>query len=91
MKNLNDLPENAVKLFDLYVQDAGNWSGTPLVGCNVTLLGEREDRGLLTFLKRAGLVKTWVDEGCTWLRITTEGRAFAVARGLDVTALDWAL
>jgi hypothetical protein len=45
------VPENAMRLFDLYAGDAGNWSGAPLVGGNVGLLGEREDRGLLTWLK----------------------------------------
>lgn len=85
------IPENALTLFDLYIQDAGNWSGTPLVGSNVTLLGEREDRGLLTHLKRAGVIRTFTDEGCTWLTFTEAGKALAISRGLDVTPLAWAI
>lgn len=79
------LPANAVKLFTLYLRDAGNWSGTPLVGGNVTLLGETEDRGLLTYLKRAGLVTTRQDDErrqCYWLSFTEDaGFKFAATLG----------
>jgi len=71
---IESLPANARQLFFLYVRDAGNWSGTPLVGGNVRLLGVREDRGLLSHIKQAGLVTTDTDEGCTWLHFTALGR-----------------
>ena len=87
----NVIPANALILFDLYIRDAGNWSGTPLVGSNVCLLGEREDRGLLTHLKKAGVIRTFVDEGCTWLQFTDAGKALAISRGLDVSSLAWAI
>lgn len=78
------LPENAVKLFDLYAKDAGNWSGMPLVEGNVRLLGDREDRGLLTYLKRAKLVTTFAEEGNTWLVFTRAGIVRATARGFHL-------
>lgn len=83
------LPANAIELFKLYVADAGNWSGTPLVGSNVVLLGEKEDRGLFSYLKRAGLIETWQDEEnrkCYWLRFTYAGFEFAQSLGLNPDA-----
>lgn len=78
------LPENAKKLFELYLQDAGNWSGTPLVSGNVELLGAKEDRALVTYLKRAGLVTTSQDSDnrrCYWLHFTAAGIGYATALG----------
>lgn len=71
------LPENAAKLFELYAHDAGNWGGMPMVGGNVSLLGDKQDRGLLTHLKRAGLITTHFDEQ-TFVIFTPAGRARAL-------------
>lgn len=79
-----DLPPNAKELFTRYVKDAGNWSGTPLVGGNVVLLGEREDRGLLTHLKRAGLVTTIIYERLPYVQFTDAGKAYAAELGLQL-------
>jgi hypothetical protein len=87
------LPENALKLFRLYAEDAGNWGGMPLVNGNVTLLGEKEDRGLLTHLKRAGLITTIADKNRINGRIVTHafvdfteaGKAFAASLGIEIT------
>jgi len=84
----SSLAENAKQLFVMYVNDAGNWSGEPLVGGNVSLLGSKEDRGLLTHLKRAGLVTTFVDEGNSWIQFTDAGKAFAAELGLSLTTQD---
>lgn len=78
---------NALQLFDLYVRDAGNWSGSPMVGGNVELLGAKEDRGLLTHLKRAGLIRTFSDEGNMFVVFTKDGIQFAAQRDHDVTCL----
>jgi len=77
------LSENAKKLFIAYVEDSGNWGGSPMVGGNVKILGEREDRGLLTHLKRAGLIITWVDEDCgsAFVDFTKLGRAYCAELG----------
>lgn len=91
---LAKLPTNARELFVKYVQDAGNWNGTPLVGSNVTLLGEKEDRGLLTYLKRAGLVTTSQDADnrkCFWLHFTPDGVAYAKSLGHDTTNMELGL
>ena len=81
------LSPNAKKLFVLYVEDSGNWGGSPMVGGNVTLLGDREDRGLLTHLKRAGLITTFKqdreDGGNAFVEFTDSGRAYAVELGLE--------
>jgi hypothetical protein len=76
------LSPNAVKLFSLYVKDAANWGGSPLVGGNVSLLGAKEDRGLITHLKRAGVITTFVDDGNAWVNFTAKGRDLAVSLGL---------
>lgn len=81
------LTDNAKQLFTLYVKDAGNWSGTPLMGGNVSLLGSKEDRGLVTHLKRAGLITTFNDEGNSWIQFTDAGKAYASELGLDVEGL----
>lgn len=79
---IKTLAPQALELFKLYVMDAGNWGGSPLVGGNVCLLGEKEDRGLITHLKRAGLIATIKDEDLAFILFTEEGKALAVALGL---------
>lgn len=78
------LTEKSLALFLAYARDAGNWSGTPLVGGNVG--GSKEERGNLTQLKRAGLIKTVTDEGLTWISFTTTGKAFALENGVEVVS-----
>ena len=65
----------SLALFIAFANDAGNWSGTPLVGGNVG--GSKEDRGNLTQLKKLGLVETWLDEGHLWLKFTEKGQKLA--------------
>lgn len=76
------ITEASLALFLLYAEDAGNWSGTPLVGGNVG--GSKEDRGNLTQLKRAGLITTFVDEGFAWVIFTPAGVALAAEHGIDI-------
>lgn len=78
------LPNAALELFKLYAKDAGNWSGTPLIGGNVNLLGPKQDRGLLSYIKRAGLANTNADEFGTWLYFTPLGVEFARSLGIEV-------
>jgi hypothetical protein len=68
------LSQRSIELFKAYFDDAGNWSGMPLVGGNVG--GSKADRGNLTHLKRAGLIRTQVEEGNTWIIFTEAGKAF---------------
>jgi hypothetical protein len=81
--NLN-LTQDSLALFLAYAADAGNWGGNPLVGGNVILNSETADRGNLTQLKKAGLLTTWRDEGCTWINFTKEGKALAAEHGMDL-------
>lgn len=69
------LTAESLNLFLAYVRDAGNWSGTPPVGGNVG--GTKEQRGNLTHLKKAGLIKTFTSDGDTWVQFTDAGRELA--------------
>lgn len=77
------ITEASRALFVAYADDAGNWSGFPMVGGNVG--GSKEDRGNLTQLKKAGLITTWTDEGLTWISFTESGKAFAKECGIDLS------
>lgn len=72
----------SLKIFLAYAKDAGNWNGTPLVGGNVG--GSKAERGNLTQLKLAGLIKTDVEEGNTWLFFTDAGIALAAEHGIKL-------
>jgi hypothetical protein len=76
------LTDKSLELFLGYARDAGNWSGTPLVGGNVG--GTKEERGNLTQLKRAGLLTTFKFDGETWIRFTDEGEQLALLHGVEV-------
>jgi hypothetical protein len=75
----------SLALFLAYANDAGNWSGTPLVGGNV---GDKPaDKGNLTDLKKAGLVKTFQDDDnrkLSWLEFTPAGVALAREHGIKM-------
>lgn len=76
-----DITVRSLALFLAYAKDAGNWSGTPLVGGNVG--GSAEDRGNLTQLKQAGLIRTWNDDGL-WIAFTDAGKALAMEHGVSL-------
>lgn len=72
-------------LFVAFWNDAGNWSGNPLVGGNVG--GTQEDNAHLTNLKKAGLLTTDEtkekgQEPCQWVTFTELGIQVAEKAGL---------
>ena len=79
-----NITERSLEVFTAYAKDACNWSGTPLVGGNVRWDQEAADRGNLTQLKKAKLIETATDEGCTWIHFTDDGKAFAESMGIDL-------
>lgn len=81
-----NITETSKTLFLAYARDAGNWSGQPLVGGNVSVGGSKEERGNLTQLKRAKLITTFVDDGCTWIQFTDAGKAFASENGVTINS-----
>jgi len=81
-KAMQNVTDRSLALFLEYASDAGNWSGTPLVGGNVG--GSKEDRGNLTQLKRSGLVTTDASEGHRWLIFTQAGRELARDHGIKI-------
>jgi len=76
------ITSKSLELFLAYARDAGNWSGTPLVGGNVG--GDVEGRGNLTQLKQAGLIRTQTAEGNTWICFTGAGRALAASHEIQL-------
>ena len=79
---MTSITPKSLEVFLAYANDAGNWSGTPLVGGNVG--GDKAERGNLTQLKKAGLIETDTDEGHTWLYFTDAGKALAAERGIEL-------
>jgi hypothetical protein len=77
------ITETSKELFLDFAKDAGNWAGTPLVGGNVE--SSKELRGNLTQLKRAKLLTTTRDEGCTWVIFTETGKQYAAENGVDLS------
>lgn len=75
---MTDITAKSLEIFLSYAKDADNWSGTPLFE------GSKEDRGNLTQLKVAGLVKTFTDEGCIWIDFTPDGKALALKHGIEI-------
>lgn len=77
-----NITSESLAVFLAYAKDAGNWSGTPLVGGNVG--GSKEERGNLTQLKRAGLITTFKSDGEKWVSFTDAGIAFAAEHGVRI-------
>jgi len=63
------------------VSDAPNWSGMPLFGGNIS--DSNENKGYLTALKKAGLVTSFVEEGCCWVSFTDAGKELASELGYE--------
>jgi hypothetical protein len=80
--NKYGLSFGAISLFHEYAEDAGNWSGTPLVGGNVD--SSPRNNGYLLKLKLAGLITTQEDEGRIWLSFTPKGKELALDYGIEV-------
>jgi hypothetical protein len=77
-----NITERSKALFLAYAKDAGNWSGTPLVGGNVG--ASAEDRGNLTQLKQAGLLTTDRMDGHLWVHFSDLGREYAREYGVEI-------
>jgi hypothetical protein len=74
----NKMTPASLALFSRLCAESHNWNGTPLVDCNPA------ERGNLTDLKKAGLVRTERADGCDWVVFTDAGLAEAASRGLSV-------
>lgn len=80
--NRQEITDRSLELFLDYARDAGNWSGTPLIGGNVG--GSREDRGNLTQLKKADLIETFNWEGDAWISFTEAGHRLAAEHDVEI-------
>jgi hypothetical protein len=81
-RDMKTLTPDSLALFLAYARDAGNWSGTPMVGGNVG--GSKADAGNLTDLKKAGLLTTFVDDGNKWIKFTAAGIALAAEHNIEI-------
>ncbi len=86
MSTKPNITEQSKTLFLAYANDAGNWSGTPMVGGNVGRAAA--DKGNLTQLKQAGLLTTFNSDGCMFVDFTKEGIEFATSEGVDLSFID---
>lgn len=73
-----NITDTSKQIFMSYAADAGNWSGCPMID------GNKQERGNLTQLKKAGLIDTFRDEGCLWLVFTEDGKKFAAENGVTI-------
>lgn len=73
-----NLTAESLTLFLDLANDAGNWSGTPLV--DIT----NAERGNLTDLKRKGLLSTMESDGDSFAMFTAAGVALAASHGIDI-------
>lgn len=80
------ITETSLELFLAYARDASNWSGTPLIGGNVPT--GRAERGNLTQLKRADLLKTFEWDRDVWVKFTAAGRELAGEHGVELRS-EW--
>ena len=82
-----DLTPGTLNVFSQYADDAGNWSGNPLVGGNVdTGPGEK---GHLSDLIKKNLIRVSVEErrgqeNLSWIYWTPAGVALAEELGIDL-------
>ena len=79
------LTPDSLDLFLGLAEDAPNWSGSPLVTVTPA------QRGNLTHLKKAGLIETFEDEGCSFAIFTDAGIKLAVEHGFDARNLRFGL
>ena len=77
-----ELTEASKALFLAYARDAGNWSGTPMVGGNVG--GSKQDAGNLTDLKKKGLLSTFESDDLEWVQFTPAGIEYANSQGVEI-------
>lgn len=75
------LTADSESLFRSLVDDAGNWSGTPIVELTSA------QKGNMTDLKRNGLLTTQADRGCTFAYFTAQGIELAKELNLDWQSL----
>lgn len=76
------ITEKSLEVFLMYAKDAGNWGGNPWIGGNVG--GSKEERGNLTQLKQAGLIRTQQEGGDSFIIFTEEGKALAAQHGVSI-------
>lgn len=78
-----NITQTSLELFLAYAKDACNWSGQPLIGGNVG--GTKEERGNITQLKVAGLIKTHQEDRQTsFIEFTSMGIALAASHGIEI-------
>jgi len=75
------LSPSSEALFIRLVQDAGNWSGEPMLGGNFDI--DEAAKGNITDLKRKKLITTYTDRGDVFVQFTASARELANSLGLQ--------
>jgi hypothetical protein len=78
-----NITEASLKLFLTYADDAGNWGGTPWV-CEGNHQLTAEQRGNLTQLKKAGLLRTVGEGRDAYIEFTVAGKALAAEHNIEI-------
>lgn len=79
---MTEITPASLELFLSLAEDAGDWSGTPLVEVTPA------ERGNLTHLKKLGLLSTYEDEdGCVFAAFSDAGIELARRHGIDTAAM----
>jgi hypothetical protein len=72
------------ELFIALVNDAGNWSGQPMIGRGSNIPTNLQARGNITDLKKKELIATFKDRGDMFVHFTDNGKSLASAMGLQL-------
>ena len=84
--NGEQMTKETFDLFMAYAKDAGNWSGTPLVGGNVKTTPA--DLGRISHLKKSGYITTFAgtgsDKNAKYIDFTEKGKKFAATNGIII-------
>ena len=79
---MNNLTEATLAVFLAYANDAPNWAGRPMIGCNVA--SDKHANGHLTNLKKAGLIETFKDDCGIYIEFTEAGERLAEEHGICI-------
>jgi len=75
-----DLTTDSLAMFTDLANDAGNWSGSPLIG----YLTSQQKGNLSDLIKKELIYLTYEDDGCAFAVFTDTGRAMADELNIDL-------
>ena len=79
----SDLTADTLATFEMYAEDAGNWSGNPYVTAG-NISPTKAQRGNLADLVKKGLIEIGMYDGDSYVCFTDEGEALAKSLGYSI-------